>query len=140
MARGYPDFEGGKVALYSIADWAAKEGNAVIQTGLNNAAAFEDTASITYTVPSGYTFYLALISGSCLANDAIEGDSNQMCRLEINIGGTLYPYIGGNGGALAHYSPPVKVATGIQVTVRFRSLADHEVTLNSAILGYLIED
>ncbi len=140
MARGYPDFEGGKVALYTVADWAAKEGTVIVRSTFDADVDFLGFVTIPYLVEEGHTFYLTFVSGICVPNDENEGDSNQICGIEVAIAALMYPSLGGNGGASACYTPPIRVTEGQILAVNNRSYADHNVTLWVGLLGYLIEN
>ena len=72
MARGYPDFEGNKVGLYLMPEWAAKEGKewSKIVVGANKA--FGTSANGSYLVPAGKTLYITQASWQSVASAAAD--------------------------------------------------------------------
>jgi len=138
----YPDFEGGKVALYTIAEWAAFEGKAI---ALENSGANIATGVAIFrnhTVPPGVTLYVNEVCFWCYAFLAADRDNNQMCSFLITrtVPGPITHYlpIGGNGGGQATLPRPLIFTTGQQLRVDLTNRANHNCSLAFVVTGYEI--
>lgn len=140
MTNDYPDFEGGKSGLYSVAEWAAKEGadkNFRIQ-GLNKANA--EGVSGYYTVPTGKTLYMCGASFHIFATASLNADLNQIGMFAlINVTtSTVLFRGGGNGGGSCIFSRPIVFTAGQQMQYHCVPYANHNCNLDATFWGYEI--
>ena len=140
MARGYPDFEGGKAGTYSIDEWAASEGyDQNLYTTANNIAINGNT-NLTYLVPAGRTLYIVSISIFAFGFNDADKDNNQMCSVRLlktlPLPQELLAGIGGNGGAGIVFRKPVRFTTGQTLTLYGDNRANHAQTIGINALGY----
>lgn len=123
MARGYPDWEGGKSGLYGTRDWAAVEDDDLSLVASANIAGGATVNVIDHTVPVGDVAY---VDGAVLSVE-FEG------RFKLIIGGiTVFAilleytegFTGGRmGGRLSHvFSTPKKAIAGEHIVVELENL------------------
>ncbi len=140
MARGYPDFEGGKRGLYLIGEWAAKEG---IDKNLWAAAAgktFGQNVQLTYTVTTGKVLQVVGITYASYANAAADGDNNQICVAQLWIGASNKIQTGGNGGGQVPLRKPLEVAGGLVLNAFCINYANHTTDMFIGITGYEVDE
>ena len=138
MARGYPDFEGGKSGVYLKPEWAAKEGvdkNFTRASGVQKAWGQEDF--LTYTVPAGKTLYIVQASLSVSAVFEADADNNQLADFEVGIFGvrTLAHFAALGGGTIVFPKPQV-IEAGQVFRVNSRCRSNHKVVLVFSVTGY----
>ncbi len=138
MARGYPDYEGDKSKLFTVADWAAIEATDKNFEALLAGAVYADQAIVLYTVPPGRTLYITQFGFSSYASVAADGDNNQICRgLIYNL--TLFANLwvtSGNGGDGLMFPKPLVVEAGHQVGFYSGNFSNHTCVLQVAAGGY----
>lgn len=134
----YPDFEGGKSGVYSVAEWAAFEGNdkTLIHTGTNKASGLGSVGS--YAVPSDKTLYIISLSFEIHATNATDRDNNQtgVAALYRATPLTIYCYFGGNGGGSILFGRPIKFATGEGVRYGVSNWSNHNCDYYITVWGY----
>lgn len=140
MASGYPDFEGQKSKLFTVADWAAVEAtDKNINGGGLVAKSFGQDQDVSYTVPAGTTLYITQIYCSNRPAAAADGDKNQIGDLSLLIAGLYYiEGIGFNGGTFAVLTKPAVATAGQAVIIRGKNLANHNTKIYGGLSGYEI--
>lgn len=138
MASGYPDFEGDKSKLFTVADWAAVEAT---DKNILLAATEVTTGTYTfatYTVPAGLTLYITHASMVIYAKDAGDRDYNQMCELDVRDYSALTtPAIaGGNGGAIIPLNKPISIPAGSIFRIVAWNRSDHTCYVAASAHGY----
>lgn len=136
MPKGYPDHEGGKSGVYPAPEWASFEATDKNARGVGANKAFSESASATYTVPAGVTFFLTQIGYYSHASAAADGDLNQVCTIVVFSGVTSLFDAGSNGGDALLLNKPLTFATGIVITVRVYNWANHDCNLGVSFGGY----
>jgi len=104
----YPDFEGNKSKLFTVADWSAVEATDKNLEGSNTFLAAGRSIVIDYVIPSGSTFYI------CQWGFEIEKDTFVIGELTSYDGATS-TYLGVNGGKPGNalsLSKPVAITGG----------------------------
>lgn len=140
MVSGYPDYEGQKSRLFTVADWAAVEATDINLWGAAVNQARGGFAFIAYVVPAGQTLYVVMFTGASYANLAASGDLNQICYgwlLDFTTG-VPYCYQGGNGGFSAPLTKPVVIPGPDLLQARCYNQANHNCDLTVYVGGYLI--
>ena len=139
MARGYPDFEGGKVNLQTIAEWAAKEGvdKNFYAVGANKARGFG--ASVTYRVPAGKALYITHFSFSNYAFVAADSDNNSIGYAYITDLALPDYQVGGNGGGSMVLPKPFVIAAGADFIGVVRNQANHNCNTEITVGGYEVD-
>ena len=127
MASGYPDFEGGKSKLFTVAEWAALEATDKNFSASGEDVAFGLDAGLVYTVPAGKKLYITQIACSLSAYLEADGDNNQICRLYLwnETDDEYTAIIGGNGGAMMVFNKPIVFEAGIIVWIFVTQKANH---------------
>ena len=138
MARGYPDFEGQKSKLFTVADWAAVEATDKNLYGFGNDKAFAGSASVSYAVSVGKAFYIATVNIHSHATAVANADLNQIVDGLVwdNTDGTTLARLGGNGGASVSYVKPIVIPSGHTVIFYVYNWANHNCNINITALGY----
>ncbi len=127
MAKGYPDFEGGKVKLFTVADWAALEAtDKTFEKGFR-AQDPGDIGTLSYAVPSGVTLYITYFAIAMFASLTADGDNNQICKGSIRNSTDVVDFaiIGGNGGAIILFNKPVVVEGGDTIAFDVTNYSNH---------------
>lgn len=133
----YPDFEGQKVGIYLIPDWAARlgEDKNIVATDTDKARGEYVVGS--YSVPNGSTLYITQVFFTCFATNAVDSDKLQMASFNLFIALTgQQPTFGGNGGGHATLPKPRVIAGGSTVNVRCTNRANHNCDLEVGFMGY----
>lgn len=138
------DIDTQSIGVHTEAEWEIVAGNSKYLTGeTSELAAYLDTGDygviISYSVPSGKTLYIYGFGFAIRPYTAANGSKTYrygQCRL---MAGTTDLVIGGNGGANAYsFACPVKVATGVTVSLRIRNLCDFTMQARGSILAFEI--
>jgi hypothetical protein len=140
VADDYPDFEGGKSKLFTVADWAALEATDKTFTLAADGYGFGDSAYVLYTPDAGKTFYVTDFSILVVASEAADGDKPQMCA------GQIYDATddkvlwrqGGNGGIGQSFNIPIAVDGGHEVRFYALVYANHSCQIGISAKGYEI--
>jgi len=140
MARGFPDYEGGKAGLYPAGFWAAYEGKEV--TIRNNAGGktFAQATTADYTPAVGKTLYITDISFYAFASVVANADNNQFVNFYLAYPDLLtwHVMIGGNGGGYVQLARPLKVDAGETVSARLVARANHAIDVGFTVGGFLV--
>ena len=140
MARGYPDFEGGKAGLYSIADWTAKEATDknFFSSALSKTYGQVDEES--YTVPAGKTLYITQFYCYAIASNVADGDNNQICGASLYRSNpapqSTYAHLAGNGGGAVALPKPAVFTAGETMIMAVASYANHTCNIGVGASGY----
>ena len=140
MASGYPDFEGDKSKLFTVADWAAVEANdktlGVTSANKGNGT----TVQATYTVPAGKTLFITQFGFAVYATNAADADNNQICRGAITnvTTGVVNASMGGNGGGGMSLTKPMVLTEGQQLALSVANESNHNCDLQAVCSGYEI--
>ncbi len=137
---GYPDFEGQKTRLWTIADWAAVEAYDQNFTAIAVNLGFAFGVLVAYVVPAGQTLYITQIGFVSHASAAADGDNNQIAFasvLNLTTGIQLFRQ-GGNGGGAIALNKPLVIPGGDTVNIYATTYANHNVDLIIHAGGYLI--
>ncbi len=116
--------------------WAAEQGTDKDFDATTANVATGSYVAASYTVPAGKALFITCISGKSFGSAAADRDKDQMCELRMEIDGTPVVYIGGNGGAIATFSKPYKVAAGEEMELFTYNRANHNCDLSVAGNGY----
>ena len=142
MASGYPDYEGGKAGVYSVAEWAAFEGKEIT---LNDSAvnvAWNGNETLNNVVAAGKTIYINQACFYCQAFLQADADNNQMCQLQIyrSLPGPVawYALVTSNGGGQLTFPRPLKFIAGDTLTAIVYNRANHNVNIGMTLTGYEI--
>lgn len=140
MASGYPDYEGDKSKLFTVADWSAVEGIDKNFYGVAATAAFGNFELTQYTIPAGKTLYVTMMSFANHASVAANADLNQMCkgRLVEGIGGTTKIDEGGNGGGAIALNKPIVFTAGQRLDAYCYNESNHACWSHISVGGYEI--
>lgn len=138
MPTDYPDFEGGKQALYLTPAWAALVGNEKHLGGSQTNRAWSEYASFSYTVPAGKTLYVTEISWEISAYIEEDADNNQFGSVWIWNHDTLNWdwYQGSNGGDGVVFAIPKVYEAGVQITIYCYCLANHACSVAVNMSGF----
>lgn len=138
MAHGYPDFEGGKRGLYSVADWAAYEG--VDKNFAHDTAALTWGGSehLSYSVPEGKTLFISGMSFTIFPESGEDADNNQIGEIHLINATTLEApaVIGGNGGGGIVFSKPVRFKAEEELQLYVVCKANHICFMRVTCWGY----
>lgn len=141
MARGYPDYEGGKVNIADRREWGDIEGREKRIGGVSAIVkAFGETLVYNGTPDATENWYFTHVSVSNRAAAAADADNNQFC--EVVVGTTivdLYRFTVNGGGV--YLLPDVLKLTGggiagAQVTIVNRS--NHGTIMGVQLHGYIV--
>jgi len=138
MAHGYPDFEGDKSRVYSVAEWAVIEGTDLSFSGSANNVAPGAPLTVNYNVTAGKTLYITQFTFSCYANLVADMDNNQFCAFAMyNFTTAEYLlYMGRNGGGGMPLNKPISVAAGNLVQFVLGVAVNHNCDLRLSVGGY----
>ena len=141
MARGYPDYEGGKSGLYLKPEWAAFEAIDMTFEGATPVpVSWGVSLTVSYTVPSGKTLYITDVSWWGKADAAADGDNNQIASLWIldvlDPTQTNWFRSAGNGGGAASFSKPIVIPAGHRLDFVVKNEANHVCNIAVAGCGY----
>lgn len=140
MARGYPDWEGGKSRVYSGADWAAIEGIDKNFYAGNLLAGWADSAIETYNVPSGKALYICGVA--CLIVPLLVADVDATIRcwfkLEEGITGTYRLQESSYGGNSIVLPKPLVWIGDEQFKATIFSMSNVTVAITLNAWGYEI--
>lgn len=114
MASGYPDYEGGKSRVYSVADWSVIQGIEVNLTASGANQVWGVTIGISSLIPAGTTRYLTGVSWVIAPAAAADYDHHAHFEgyIKENLAGTYLAAIGGNGGGYLSLTRPLVFAAG----------------------------
>lgn len=134
----YPDFEGGKSKLFTVADWAAVEATDKNFSATGTDKWYSESIFSSYTIPSGKTLYITQFAWGAFASDSTEGDLNQICE------GMIWSYTdqvrlwtqAGNGGGGLIFPKPLVVTGGKLLRFINTAYANHSMDLSLAAGGY----
>lgn len=130
MARGYPDFEGSKLKVYPIAEWAALEGYDKAITGSVVVAAAAWRTIVAYAVPAGVTLSIkSLLAGNSLAARK---------RLQLLNGAAVVLDHYHSEPLLKEWAVPITILTGVTVTLRVYSAVADGSTQTGNLWGWEI--
>jgi len=140
MARGYPDFEGDKQAVYLQSEFAAKVGTQKTFRARGLNVAWDEYAYVDYAVPAGKTLYITWMGFEGCATLQEDADNNQV------MGGDIYNHTtgvalieqGGNGGGGLTFPTPPKIVGGDTVRYQIVPRANHNMDVYGDIGGYEI--
>jgi hypothetical protein len=126
------------VGVYLQPEWAASQ-----QTDKNFRASQADLSYgcyglATYTVPTGKTLYITHIGGYSYAYTTSYADQNHMMAISIydeTAPGYLFE-TGGNGGAFANFSKPLRVPAGHTIWFMAWVWANHNCNVSVSASGY----
>lgn len=138
MARGFPDYEGGKSGLYLKPEWAAKEATdkSFSGSGTNKAAGVGIEA--LYAVTAGKKLYVVSIGVTSYAYAVANAELNQMVLGFVlnDTLGTILGAIGGNGGAFAQYNKVLVIDGGQTVSLSALNASGHACNLGLSVQAY----
>ena len=139
MASGYPDFEGSKSKLYTVAEWAAKEGTDKNWLIADAVTAYGEYVSTTYNVPAGKTLYITHASFSIYAIAAADADNNSIAYAQIQdtTAGVVEWSQGGNGGGYASFTKPIVIEAGHQFYCSVINYSNHNCCIGLMVAGYI---
>lgn len=140
MARGYPDFEGNKLGLYLIPEWAAKEGNDILRGADGNNKATGTSINVAYTVTAGKKLYITQLGMFSYATLAADRDKDQICVLQLFIAAIGYPVIGSSGGGFWNLPKPMVALAGQVVNLFGFNFANHNCNMGINWAGFEIEE
>jgi len=137
---GYPDFEGQKSKLFTVADWAAVEATDINLTAAVANVLFGFGVLVIYLVPAAQTLYITQISFSSRANLAASGDLPQICQGQLfNVTTGIFLYRqGGNGGGGRNFAKPIVIPGGETLDVIVINYANHACDVEVHAGGYLV--
>lgn len=134
------DVEAQSVAMFIGAEWNIKEGNGktLNVSGVNYG--FGDSGYISYTIPTGKTYYITYLSFGNRASAAENADLNQMggAYLWDQTDSKYLALIGGNGGGGVSFPAPLELATGKELRLYVVNRANHDCDPNACCGGYVI--
>ena len=138
MSSGYPDYEGGKQRVYSVADWAALFGVDKTFRATGVGQVYAGTATGNYVVPAGKTLYIVQASVEIHADAAANAELNQMTSFWAGdaTAGSYPLFAGGNGGVVVPLVEPLIIPAGHIFLYHADVWANHACTLNLTISGY----
>lgn len=137
MARGYPDYEGGKSKTFTVAEWAAFEGTDRNFYDVANNVVPGGVVVEAYVVPAGVTLVITQFSFMSNAAAIDDRDNNQMCEgiITDSVDGNLVR-IGGNGGGSENFAKPLEILAGRAVTFWAVNNANHNCNLTVCAQAY----
>lgn len=136
MARGYPDYEGEKSKLFTVADWAAIEATDKNVSGLSAAKAWGQTHDINYTVPAGTTTYVCVVSIAAFAQLIADADLHQTVRGALYLDAIVVLELGGDGGQVISLAKPIAGTVGVVIKLRIWNYSAHSSFLSGVWNGY----
>ena len=136
MAKGYPDYEGGKSGLYLMPEWAAREGLDKNITVISGSLGFLDTAETEYIVPIAKTLYIVGMSFGSRADAEADADKNQMALVDLTIDTQYLSFLGGNGGNGEPFNKPMVFAGETTLKLRVWGYANHNIHVWASCWGY----
>lgn len=142
MVDDYPDFEGGKQAVLSWSDWAAKEGLAqteYVEGALTPPSPLWAGASGSHIVGTGKIFYVTGVIIYGYATTASERDLNQPVLGILSIGSTYYVRAVVNFSRFIPLNPPVKASAGETVTYTVYDAGYHNITCGIVVIGFEVD-
>lgn len=140
MARGYPDWEGGKSGLYLKPEWAAFEGEDQTFWGDIVPQPFGGSINFLYNVPADRTLYLNFMAFASFAGAAADADKDQMCTgyVEEVTTAVFMAVEGGNSGGMILFPKPIVIPGGHQLRLWCYNRANHNCSLILSAGGYLV--
>ena len=140
MARGYPDYEGDKVGVYSIDEWAAREGYDINEYTTVNNIAINGSWDLDYIVPANRELYIVSINIGAFATVDADKDNNQMCHVTLKkilpLPIVVMASRGGNGGAGIVFRKPIRFTAGQTVQLTGHNRANHNQNMSINMQGY----
>ena len=136
MARGYPDFEGDKSALYLKPEWSAKEGTDKNFACENNNAGWGEFAIEIYEVPTVKTLYLCGVSFQTQVLTDTDYDHFLYVQVGITIDLTTVVTLSGLGGGGLTFPKPIVVAAGEEVVLLVVNRAKLSCKVSGTMWGY----
>jgi len=136
----FPDYQGDKSKLLTVADWAAVQATDIEFTAAMINAVFGNTAQVTYLVPAGRTLYITEYSFAIYATVAANADNEQHggLMLEDITLGVQYLLQAGNGGGGLSLNKPIVTPGGNQFRMTVFCHANHACTIRADCGGYQI--
>lgn len=134
----YPDFEGGKSKLFTVADWAAIEATDKSFHGGEGAADNLATYVLSYAVPAVKTLYITWFAIVAYTLVVANQEKPQICAGYIQDFTTLVvkARLGGNGGAALPLNKPVVIDGGHTVYFAVLNVTGHAADIFVAAGGY----
>jgi len=134
------DIEAQSIAVYAGAEWNVKAGDGKTLVVSGTGYTFGSSGYVSYTVPTGKTFYITYMSFNIFAAAAENAELNQMgtCYLYNQTDSADIAFIGGNGGASVSFPAPHLVAADKEVRLNIGCKANHECNMNASCGGYVI--
>jgi hypothetical protein len=138
MARGYPDFEGGKQRVYLVPEWAAKEAKDKSFSALLLNAASGLFTFVTYVVPAGKTLYITQLSAFIVGAAAADQDKPHSAIVEAAESGapTYYWRQGCDTGLGVSLSKPIVFKAGETAWFGITNWANHICHISVLAAGY----
>lgn len=137
MARGYPDYEGGKAKTFTVAEWAAFEGTDRNFYDVVANAPPDGFILINYPVPAGVTLYITQFSFMSRASAIVDRDNSQLSEgiITDSIDGNQFRQ-GGNGGGGMDFRTPIAIVGGRSVIFWAVNNANHNCDLTVCAQAY----
>lgn len=138
--RGYPDYEGGKSRLFTVAEWAALEGTDKTFSKYDIFTGFGTSTTKVYTVSPATVLYIMQYTAVLIAAAAANADLPQhfMFTIEDVTGGEYWVHDGGDGGVRLAMSKPIVFPAGHQMRIILESDSNHACSGGFTVFGYEI--
>lgn len=140
MARGYPDFEGAKSKLFTVADWAALEATDKNLSSLGGNKGYGGSLNLDYTVPSDKTLYIVGASFMIYAETSTDYDHFLLAVINLvdNTAGVTFARYGGLGGGVISLNKPFVVSADSLFRGQVINFSNITCTLSISAWGYEI--
>lgn len=142
MASGYPDYEGQKSGVYSIADWAVIKGVEKIFGIYSASKGWKEEGEVNYTVPAGKTLYINWVG--CWIRAHTDTDYDHFfyfgCSLSEIVDATYIEkaLFGGIGGGSIVLSTPAVIDAGNQLALVITNHSNLDTDMYAEAIGYEI--
>jgi len=126
------------VGVYLQPEWAAAQGTDKNFRASQAGLSFGTYGYASYAVPTGKTLYITHIGGYSYAHAVADADKNQIMAISI-YDATAPGYLfetGGNGGAFANLSKPIRVPAEHTVWFMAWNFANHDCDVSVSVSGY----
>lgn len=136
----YPDFEGAKSKLFTVADWAAVEATDknFVSGSVASGYSFGNGPSLTYVVPTGKTLFIIGIASVTAAKTDTDYDHFLYTHVVLWSNSTILAKTGGIGGGALSLLKPIAFDAGETMKISGINWSNITCLVDALAWGYEI--